>query len=297
MESILKSLSQIPAPAGSESRICAKLMSFLPEEDVWTDAHGSLIYHKKGTGESTVILTAMDTPCFYVTYPEKNGFSRLNAVGGIKAETGMAVICENGTYGIIGEDKDGKYIDTGSIALHTGMWATPVPSFYKIDADTVAGASMGRYATMAAVLSAAIQETTRDAYFVFGTKSHIRQFSPSFMQSIPAARLLSVEVSEANDVPASKTVFASLGNGTTLRVKDETMLSSPGLIEALEAAPYKTYREVSALRGIGGTLQKAYGGMESAGIGIPVRCFSAANEVVSLSDIENTAALLSYMLQ
>ena len=160
----------------------------------------------------------MDTPCFYVTYAEANGFARFNAVGGLKPAIGMAVICENGAYGVIGEDQSGKYLDTGRNSLSTGMWATPVPTFYKMDNDKVLGASVGQYAAMTAVVSCALKESARDAYFVFGTKSHIRQFSPSFMQSIPATRLISVEVSEANDAPATKTVFASLGNGTTLRV-------------------------------------------------------------------------------
>lgn len=297
METILKTLSSIPAPSGSEKNISEAIRGFLTHLEVWTDAHGTLIAHKKGSGESTVILSAMDTPCFYITYVENDGFSRFNAVGGIKGEVGTAVLCENGAYGVIGADENGKFIDTGSISLAVGMWAVPVPSFYALDSDTVSGASMGQYAAMAAVLSCAMQSTTKDAYFVFGAKSYIRQFSPSFMQSFSASRLISTEVSEANDTPASKTVFASLGKGTTLRVKDETMLSSLSLIEALETSPYKTYREISSHRGIGGTLQKAYGGMESAAVGIPVRCFGAPCEIVSLKDIENTAALLSYMLQ
>ncbi len=296
METILKQLAMTPAPSGSEGAICRAIRSFLPEADTEVDAHGSLLVHKSGTGDGTVILTAMDTPCFYITYPE-NGFARFSSAGDLKAADGMAVLCENEIRGLVGSDEKGFFIDTGRHTLSIGQWAVPAPSFYKIDDDICAGASMGQYAAMTAVLAAAMQETAQDVWFVFAAKSHIRQLSPTFMQKIRANRLISVEVSAANDAPAEKTVFASLGNGTTLRVKDETMLSSPALLSLLANAPAKTYREVSTRRGIGGVVQKAYGGIAGAGIGIPTRCCGRANEAVSLSDIKNTAALLSYLLQ
>ncbi len=296
MESILNTLALTPAPSGSENTICRTIRGFLADFETETDAHGSLLVHKSGVGDGTVILCAMDTPCLYVTYPE-GGFARFSAVGDLKATPGMAVLCENEIRGIIGTDEKGLFIDTGSHSLETGQWAVPMPSFYKIDDDICAGASIGQYAAMSAVLTAALRNTSRDVWFVFATKSHIRQLSPSFMQKIRATRLVSVEVSSANDTPAEKTVFASLGKGTTLRVKDETMLSSPAFLSELEAVPFPTYREVSTRRGVGGTVQKAYGGIESVGIGVPVRCCGCANEAVSLSDIKNTADILSYLLQ
>lgn len=296
MESILNTLAKTPAPSGSEGTICRTIRGLLPDFETETDVHGSLLVHKKGGGDGTVIICAMDTPCLYITYPE-GGFARFSAVGGLKPTEGMAVLCENEIRGIIGADEKGLFIDTGSHNLETGQWAVPVPSFYKIDSDKCAGASLGQYAAMTAVLAAAMRSTTRDAWFVFAAKSHIRQLSPSFMQKIRATRLISVEVSAANDTPAEKTVFASLGKGTTLRVKDETMLASPALLSVLEAVPFPTYREVSTRRGIGGTVQKAYGGIESAGLGLPARCCGCANEAVSLSDVKNTADILAYLLQ
>lgn len=295
MESILKKLALTPAPSGGEQRICEMIQSFLPNAEMQVDAHGSLLVHKKGTGGAIVVLAAMDTPCLYVTYPE-GGFARFSAVGGLKPTDGMAVLCENDISGIIGSDEKGQFIDTGRHSLAIGQWAVPAPSFCKIDDDICVGASMGQYAAICAMLSAAKRETSKDVWFVFATKSHIRQLSPSFMQKLSANRLISVEVSAANDAPAEKTVFASLGKGTTLRVKDEAMLSSPALLAKIAATPFKTYKEVSTLRGAGGSVQKAYGGIESAGMGIPVRYKGCANEAVSLSDIKNTADILVYML-
>ncbi len=296
MESILKKLALTPAPSGSELRICEIIQTFLPDAEMQVDAHGSLLVHKKGTGGGIIILTAMDTPCLYVTYPE-GGFARFSAVGGLKPVDGMAVLCENDILGVIGTDEKGQFIDTGSHTLSIGQWAVPHPSFAKIDKDICIGASIGQYAAICAVLSAALQETSRDAWFVFATKSQIRQLSPTFMQKISANQLISVEVSAANDMPAEKTVFAALGRGTTLRVKDASMLSSPSLLYELADLPFETYKEVSTLQGVGGTVQKAYGGIKSAGIGIPVRYKGCANEAVSLCDIKNTADILSYILQ
>ncbi len=296
METILKTLAHIPSPAGNEIQLCATIQSFLPESTAKVDAHGTLIFHKKGVGESTVFLTAMDTPCLYVTYNEGN-FARFNAVGGLVPSVGMSVLCETGEYGIIGENAEGKWIDTGENRLEIGMWAVPVPSYHRMGDAFCGGTFLGQYAAITAMLLAANEACGRDAYFVFGTKSQIRQFSPAFLRTIEAKRLFSVETSAANDFPAEKTVFSALGSGTALRVKDASMLSSPLLLSTLEASPFKTYREVSTLAGIGGIAQKAFGGIESAGVGIPVRYLGTPTELVSFSDIENTAHLLSYMLE
>ncbi len=296
MLSILRALALTPAPSGCETKICEKIKSYLPGLEMQVDTHGSLLVHKAGEGDGTIILTAMDTPCLYVTCPE-GGFSRFSAVGGLKPSDGMAVQCQGDILGVIGTDEKGQFLDTGANKLETGQWAVLLPSLHVIDADKVAGASIGQYAAMTAVLSAILQETKQDAWFVFATKSHIRQLSPAFMQKLSAKKLISVEVSAANDAPAEKTIFASLGNGTTLRVKDEGMLSSTSLLEELAATPFKTYKEVSTLRGTGGPVQKAYGGIESAAIGIPVRYKGCPNEMVSLSDIQNTINILLYLLQ
>ena len=296
MQSILQALALTPAPSGSETKIREKIQSFLSGAEMQVDAHGSLLVHKAGTGDGIVVLTAMDTPCLYVTYPE-GGFSRFSAVGGLKPSDGMAVQCEKDILGVIGTDEKGQFLDTGAHTLEIGQWAVPLPSLYAIDEDKMAGASIGQYAAMTTVLSAILQETKQEAWFVFATKSHIRQLSPSFMQKLSAKKLLSVEVSAANDAPAEKTVFTSLGSGTTLRVKDEGMLSSPSFLAQLSAVPFKTYKEVSALRGTGGTVQKAYGGIESASLGIPVRYKGCPNEMVSLSDIQNTTNILLHLLQ
>ncbi len=296
MKSIFEKLALTPAPSGSEQQICNCIQSFLTYADeIKVDAHGSLLVHKKGDGDGIVILTAMDTPCLYVTYPE-DGFARFSAVGGLKPTQGMAVLCQNNFRGVIGKDEKGMFVDTGSHTLEIGQWAVPTPSFFQVDDTLFAGASIGQYAAITAAIAAANANTNKDVWFVFATKSHIRQLSPSFMRIIDAKTLVSVEVSSANDAPAEKTVFAALGNGTTLRVKDEGMLSSPKLLDALSALPFKTYREVSTLRGVGGFVQKAYGGIESVGLGIPVRYYGHGNEMVSLSDIKNTADILTNYL-
>lgn len=296
MKFILEKLAMTPSPSGSETPLSAMIQSLLPDIDSYVDTHGSLIMHKKGTGNGTVILCAMDTPCMYVTYPEK-GFSRFSAVGGLKPSVGMQVVCQNDINGVIGKDEDGFLIDTASNTLSIGDWAVCAPSFRAMDDDRICGTALGQYSAITACILTAMQSTTQEVWFVFATKSHIQQTSPTFMKNISADRLISVEVSIANDTPAEKTVFASLGNGTTLRVKDANMISSPDLIKVLSSVPYKIYKEVSETRGIGGVVQKAYGGIKSVGIGIPTRNLGTAGEVVSLSDIKNTADILTYLLQ
>jgi len=88
MESILNKLTLTPAPSGSEQRICKTIQSYLPNAETEIDAHGSLLVHKKGTGDGIVVLAAMDTPCLYVTYPE-GGFSRTDpsADGGARKKS------------------------------------------------------------------------------------------------------------------------------------------------------------------------------------------------------------------
>ncbi len=296
MKSLLKTLAMTKSPAGDSCAMFSLLQNKLQFLDCRQDAHGTLLAHKKGEGTSILFLAAMDTPCLFVTAPDK-GFSRIMASDDFSVPDGTVTVTTDGQYAVIGKDDAGQYADAGSVSLPVGTRLVPCPSCTEIDADRFSGFAMGQYAAMCALLSAALSDTKRDAYFVFGTKTCIRQFSPAFMQNINAELLVSVEVSAANDAPAEKTVFLSLGDGTALRVKDASMLSAPAAMEIIESTPFKTTREVSLRRGVGGSVQKAFGGIKSVGLGIPTRHIGTMGETVDLKDIENTANILSYLLQ
>ncbi|MDD6308131.1 MAG: hypothetical protein PUB07_02070 [Clostridia bacterium] len=291
MKDMLKKLAAIPSPSGTEDAMRNTLQAYLKDLDTTIDAHGSLIVHKKGEGEGIVVLAAMDTPSLFVTAADK-GFSRFSPTDELTVPDGTIVQFTDGIVGVVSKDDAGQFIDTGDVPVPIGAGAAPLPSVWEIGATRLCGFALGNYAALTACLSAALEKTTKDVYYVFAAKTCIRQFSPAFMQKVKANLLISVEVSAANDYPEEKAVFLSLGQGTSLRIKDKNMLSAPDAIAYLSALPVSTVREVSMRRGIGGTVQKAFGGIKSVGIGIPTRYADTLGEMVDMKDIENTKNLL-----
>lgn len=108
--SILKTLTQLPAIAGREGEVRAYLTKLLAPyaDQVRTDALGNLIVSKKGTSKKHLLLCAhMDEVGLMISFIDDKGFLRFVTVGGIDPRTLLAqrvrVQTKNGPLlGIIG---------------------------------------------------------------------------------------------------------------------------------------------------------------------------------------------------
>ena len=104
----LKHLVNVSGISGREAAIAAKISEYMTPlcDKVYTDAMGSLIAYKKGTGEKRrkiMLVAHMDEIGFVVTHIEKNGMLRLAPIGGIhfSASAFSEVVFENGQRGVL----------------------------------------------------------------------------------------------------------------------------------------------------------------------------------------------------
>lgn len=298
MLNLLHEYTMTPAPCGSERKIGDLIQEKLTGLDIHVDAHGSIIVHKKGSGDGIVFLCAMDTPCMYITYVDEYGFLRFSSIGDFKPQKGTLVLMENGKTGIISAEKekpDNFFIDAGSgNTCAISEYAVPYPLFSS-SGDSAFGFCIGKFALMSVLTKAALSAGEKDVYFVFAAKTSSNQMSPAFMKSIDAALLVSLEVSSANDTPDQRDVFIRQRGGAVLRLKDGSMISNPFAVQKIEDTGLPLQREVTDKNGIGGTVQKAFGGIQSVGIGIPVRT-QDLYESVSIKDAEAVLELIIKLL-
>ena len=69
------------AAGGCEREMSECISEYLKDIESFKDAHGTIVFHKKGTGTPAVILTALDIPSLFTTHRDKDGFMRFCTYG------------------------------------------------------------------------------------------------------------------------------------------------------------------------------------------------------------------------
>ena len=82
-----KKLVSAALPSGFESGVAKVIEEIVKPyaDEVYTDALGNLIAHKKGSGKKIMMPAHMDTIGFMATYIDEKGFVRVTSIGGISA--------------------------------------------------------------------------------------------------------------------------------------------------------------------------------------------------------------------
>ena len=288
------------AASGCEDEIRAVLEEKLSPLDIEYDAHGTLIAHKKGKSSPIAFVAGMDVPSLFVTHVEKNGFTRFCTLGvDHKKLSGVPVRLNDGRKGSVWSEKDKEemtdmFIDFGEDAAKEAEPAMIDIKPY-LKGRYISGFAVGNYASMAAVVSAALAVADRDVYFIFLSRSQLQRFSTGFMKKLPAdTEYICVEKSVANDFPGEKNKLIKVGDGVCLRMIDKSLIPARSMVDrALSFSDsVKITKEVSKRKGLGGVLQTVYGGANVLTLGIPARYCDEICETVSIDDIKETANLL-----
>ena len=82
---LLKKLTQCTAPSGREEKVRDIIKTEMEKlcDEVYTDALGNLICHRKGNGKKLMLAAHMDEIGVIVTFIDDNGFIRFSQSGGI----------------------------------------------------------------------------------------------------------------------------------------------------------------------------------------------------------------------
>lgn len=330
---LLKKICKTPGAPGYEQPIRALILKELKglADDVYTDAMGSVIAVKKGSGDKKVMVAAhMDEIGFMVSHIDDDGFIRFHTLGGFdpKTLTSQRVIV-HGKKDIIGvmgckpihlmsAEERGKPIPITEYYIDTGMPAKKVKSIVSIGnsitrereliemGDCVNSKSLDNrlsvYILLETLKRLKGKKIPYDLYGVFTVQEEV-----GLRGAISAAHRINpdfgfgLDVTIAFDVPGAQAHerVTRLGEGTAIKIKDGTAICDYRMVNYLkELADKKKIKWQPEMLPAGGTdtaaLQR-YGknGAIAGAISIPLRNMHQTIEMGHKKDILASIDLLT----
>ena len=313
----LKHLVQVSGVSGRESAIAAKISEYMTPlcNKVYTDAMGSLIAYKKGTGaqrRKIMLVAHMDEIGFVVTSIEKNGMLRLAPIGGIHydASAFSEVVFENGQRGVLVPEAgvkpndwtyDKMLVDIGAKdardaekRVAVGDFFSVTPNIIKLSARRVAGRPMDDRIGCAIMIEIAerLQEEPceDDVYFVFSVQEEVGvRGAGAAAEQICPDYCINFDVTGTGDMVGAKPMACELGGGAAIKVKDSSVLCHKGVVDRLvKLAREKGYKYQYEILVAGGTdtsaVQKSGTGVKVGAISIPTRYIHSGVEMIDLGD-------------
>jgi tetrahedral aminopeptidase len=288
-------------------------------DETHSDAMGNLIALKRATtpqSAGTLMLAAhMDEIGVVVSYIDEKGFCRFHGVGGVPVQNliGGRVLFENGTVGVIGEEKRSSsklppmeklYIDVGATSredapVRVGDFAGFQRPFVAQGTRWIAKSMDDRIgcAILIQTLSE-LQESMYDIYAFFTAQEEVgtRGAVVSAFGIDPDVGI-ALDVTATGDTPECHKMAVSLGNGAAIKVKDGGMIAHAGLrrhlVETARSANIPYQLEVLEWGSTDArSIQVTRAGIPSGVISIPCRYVHTPSEMVDERDVRAAIDLL-----
>jgi len=335
---LLKKLSETRAVPGREDAmrdVLREIMTPLVDE-LDTDIMGNLIGMKKGAGDRTVMIAAhMDEIGFYVKHIDKEGFLRLQSVGGFDPRQLFAqrVIVTPGTgepipgvlsYStkpthILGPD-EGKsppkitnfFVDVG-LSSDEVIKRVSIGDMVTLDracvpcGNTVIGKCLdnrvGVFVMIEALRDLSSHEVTIYAVATVQEEVGLRgAATSSFVINPDIAIALDTTLACDHPGPAEEDTVTRLGEGVAIKILDSSLICHPKLVDHFRAvAQAQEIRHQMEILPRGGTdagaMQRSRGGNASITLSIPTRYIHTSNEMAHRDDVEAAVQLLRRYLE
>ena len=321
---LLEKLLISSSPSGREDTVREIIMQEMKDycDEIYTDALGNLICHKKGNGKKLMLAAHMDEIGFVVTHIDDNGFVRFSNVGGIKKYNciNAAVEFVNGTRGCISfENKenpstvtfDKMYIDIGASSkeeankkVNIGDMATYKGNFSMENSRIFSKAIDNRSGCWVLIRAMQqIKQSQNDIYAVFTTQEELGlRGAKTAAFGIMPDMAVSIDVSNPGDTPYSREFNLKLGEGPAIKIKDSSYIIHSAVRQLLfdcvhsKNIPYQV--EASSTGGTDtGAIHLTGSGIPAGTISIPTRYIHSPNEVADKNDLENTVRLVCEIAQ
>ena len=326
MLELLKKLTQINAPSGSEehlhSIICDEIKDFV--DDIKIDALGNLIAHKKGGGPRVMFAAHMDEIGLIVTYITDKGFLKVSNLGGVSPTTALyqRVKFANGIMGVVAlDDTDADiskgikmsdlYVDIGAKnredaekLIKIGDTAAFCGEFY-FDGKTVISKALDDRSGCAVMIQAIKQLKTvkNDLYFVFtaseelglrGAKTSAYTVNPDYA--------VAIDVTRTGDTPSKLEMAVSLGAGVAIKIKDSSFMAHPYIKQLMKdvCEEHSIPHQFEVLERGGtdsGAIHLSGGGVPSGCISIPTRYIHSPAEEINADDLDAAVKLMSKLIE
>jgi putative aminopeptidase FrvX len=328
MKTLLRTLTQIPAPSGREDVLRAAVQKLIQPhaDEIRVDALGNLIARKgkKAKNGRRIMLAAhLDEIGLMVSHVDADGFARFSVLGGLSPHrrVGTRVKFLNGASGVIGLEKPSElkdrapgiekyFIDTGASSpkdspVKIGDVAVFDTDLLDLGNRVISKALDDRIGVALLIESLRnLKSSPHEIYFVFTAQEEVgvRGAGPAAYGLDPEIGL-SVDTTPASDTPgASLRNPIALGKGPAIKIKDPSMVSDPRLVDVLTRLAQKSRLplQMEVLEG-GSTdaraIQIARSGARAAGLSVPTRNIHSPSEMADWGDIHSAGRLLAALLR
>lgn len=316
---ILEKLTKINGVSGNEEDV----RNFISEEmkkycdEVYTDAMGNLIAHKKGNGKKVMLAAHMDEIGIMVTNIDENGFLSFTSMGGLNTPnlSNLRVEFKNGIKGVIGAREeefrkkaslDKLYIDIGVSSkkeaeklICIGDVAAFDGDFYK-KGNTVVSKALDNRAGCAILIGAAsMSKTDNDLYFVFTTQEEVGlRGAKTAAFAIEPDIAIAVDVTDTGDTPDAPTMAVKMGGGAAIKVMDRSVICDAEvrtlLIETAKKNKIAYQLEIMTDGGTdAGAIHLTRAGIKTGGVSVPTRYIHSPSEMINTEDLENCTKLIA----
>ncbi|MBQ7793223.1 MAG: M42 family metallopeptidase [Clostridia bacterium] len=313
----MKAITQCWGPSGREGKISELIKSEAEKyaDEVYTDALGNLIAHKKGSEKKIMLAAHMDEIGVVVTYIDENGFLRFSNIGGvyIKRLLNRRVEFANGVIGVIDTESDNKemklskmFIDIGASTkaeaeskVSVGDMAVFVGDYIETDSVIISKALDNRIGCAALLEVMERASGDNDVYFCFTAQEEVGlRGAKAVAYSVAPEYALAVDVTDTGDTPSADKMAVKLGGGAAVKVMDRSVICNADVRSLLielakrDGIPYQL--EVMTDGGTdAGAIHTSRDGVKTGGVSIPTRYIHSPSEMASKADYNAAVKLLT----
>ena len=327
MKTLLRILTQIPAPSGREDELRAAVQKLIQPhaDEVRVDALGNLIARKGKTaknGKRIMLAAHLDEIGVIVSHVDSNGFARFSALGRLSPHrrVGARVKFLNGALGVIGLERDAEgkdrapnldkyFIDTGATSqkdspVKIGDAAVYDSNFLDLGGRVVSKCLDDRVGVALLIESLRnLKYSPHEIYYVFTVQEEVggRGAGPAAYGLDPEIGL-AVDVTIASDAPNTRAHNPiALGRGPAIKIKDAGVIADPRLVESLTRLAEKNRipHQFEVIESIGTdarAMQITGMGARAGGLAIPLRNLHSPSEMIDLRDAQDAGRLLAAFL-
>ena len=322
---ILQTLNACHGPAGDERGVAEAIRRLAQPcvDSCATDAMGSLICHKKGSGAKILFAAHMDTVGLVVTHIDEKGFLRFGKLGGVRPHSLLhtPVRFANGVRGLVALDGgarekeltlDDLYLDIGAVDEKQSGELVQVGDTAIFDApvtargDRIISPFLDNRISCAVLLLAMerLSACENDLYFVFTAQEELGlRGARTAAWSIDPEWGIAVDVTGTDDVPGARhSASCALGGGAGIKVMDASVIAHPRVVERLTRLAGEkdipVQRDVMRAGGTdAGAIHVSRGGVPAGGISVPCRYIHTPVEMVDRRDVQACVDLICAFAQ
>lgn len=324
LKALIKDLVETFGPSGFEDPVRTLIEPLVEPfaDELFVDALGNLVVHKKGNGHGQRIMIAahMDEIGVMVTHITQEGFLHFTNLGFVFPATmmGSRLQFASGSEGIIYHESgyarsdpttlEQHFIDVGATSkencdIKVGDAAVFKREFRAQGNRLTAKSMDDRIGCVVAIETLrSLDSSPHDLYFVFSVQEEVgTRGAMAAANGILPDISIAIDVTPADDVPDIKKVSIELGKGPAIKVKDSGMISHGGLVRAFRQSAQEAqipFQLEVLLRGStdARSMQIAGPGSAAGCISIPCRYVHSQSETVDIEDVINAIELLTHFL-